>query len=380
MISAANSKVLNKVRVPLALGVFLSHAMCSVDSELLLSYRDNGVVDFISYWIYVFLSTLLPIIVIPGFFLVSGYLFFLKWTTEGDTKVWDWNCYRMKLKSRFFTLFIPYIVWNIIPLLLILAICFYNNFGKPNLMADIHVCLQGKFPHMFWDLNKWDGSTGPINLPLYYVRDLIGMCLLSPVVFLVCKKTKLYGVIAILLLNIAGFIPSYPGIRNTGITFFTLGAYFSIMNKDIVYEVCRYGKYFLCLSLLLIPVVINIFTFNTFFIDYSTRLFSVVGLLSLVWIVKVTSNKYDYNYPKVILESIFFVYAAHEGLMLLNLSSDMSHMLLPSTSAMMILCQYLLTIILVIIFCVLLYLLLKKLVPNVCVLLNGKYKYANKKL
>lgn len=379
MLSAINSKILNKVRIPLALGVFLSHAMCAVDSELLFSYKDTNITESVSYWGYVCLSTLMPILVIPGFFMISGYLFFLKWTSNDKEKIWDWSCYISKLKSRFFTLFLPYIVWNIIPLITILATCFYHNVGKPTLLSEMIVCLQGKFPQMFWDINKWDASTGPLNLPLYYVRDLMGMCLVSPIVFLICKKTRHYGLIAILLLNIAEFIPSYSGLRNTGITFFSLGAYFSIMNKDIVDEICRYGKYFFAASLFLSLIIIGIFALDDSVMVYITRLYSLIGLFGLFWIVKITSDKYNYNYPVVITESIFFVYAAHEGLMLLDLSSSISHILLPTSSALSMLCQYIITIILVLVLCTALYALLKIYVPNICNFLNGKYNYSRKK-
>lgn len=379
MISAANSQILNKVRVPLALGVFLSHAAHEVNADLLDAYRLQGGAENVFYWIFSFLSTTLPIIVIPGFFLISGYLFFLKWSEKEGDKVWDWKCYEKKLSSRFFTLFIPYIIWNIIPLFVIVGECVAQHYDSSNLVQELKFSLQGKFPQMFWGLNKWGGgSTGPLNLPLYYLRDLMCMCLVAPIVFVFCKKTKWVGICLLILLNTIGFVPSVSGFRNTGITFFTLGACMSIMHKDIVDEFCKLGKYLLVPSLLFIPIILGGVQVNTTMSGYIDRSFSVVGLVSLFWIVRKLSDMNLFAFPKVFVESIFFTYAAHEGLSLLFLSAFMSQMLIPSSSAFMIVLQYLFSIVLVIAMCLLIYLGLKRFAPGVCSLLNGKYKYSRK--
>ena len=49
---------------------------------------------------------------VPTFFIISGYLFFL----SKDT--FDFETYLSKLKRRFTTLFVPYIIWNSIYILI----------------------------------------------------------------------------------------------------------------------------------------------------------------------------------------------------------------------------------------------------------------------
>lgn len=379
MISKDNSLILDNIRIPLTLGVFFSHATCVVNSELLNYNREHGWEEEIFYWLYTFLSTIFPIFVISGFFLISGYLFFLKWTIEDGEKKWDNKCYQKKLKSRFFTLFIPYILWNLIPLFLIIIECLINNYDSKDLFQELKFCFQGKFPEMFWNLNEWgEGNTGPLNLPLYYIRDLMGMCLIAPVVYFYCKKFKTIGICLLVVINILGYIPSFSGLRSAGITFFTLGAFFSIYNKDIVKELSKYGKYLFFPSIILILFVLDIVKIEGNIIYCLERLFCLIGLVTLFWIIKEISNTIIFRQTKTFKESIFFMYAAHEGLWIINLAVFISKHLSSNSSNGIIFIQYIVSIILTIVFCMSLYVLLKKIMPVMSDILNGKYRYMPK--
>lgn len=377
MISKTNSEILDNVRIPLALGVLFSHASYVVDSKLMQVNRLRGFGEDFFYWLYEFLSTIFPVFVISGFFLISGYLFFLKWTKKDGDNVWDSRCYISKLKSRFFSLFIPYVLWNLIPLLLIIIECVILHYDSNELIHNLTMCLQGKFPKMFWNLNEWGGSTGPLNLPLYYLRDLMGMCLIAPVVYFYCKKVKALGVCLLVVINIFGYIPSFSGLRSTGITFFTLGAFFSINNKDIVVELSKYGKYLFFPSVLLVPFILDIIKVEPNISLFLNRLFCSIGLISVFWIVKNMSKTCIFKNTKLFKDSIFFIYVAHEGLWLLNLSFFISRCLISSTSNIWIFVQYIISILLTIVFCISLYMFLKNNVPIVFNILNGKYKYTS---
>lgn len=60
-------------------------------------------------------------VAVPIFFLISGYLFFVR-LEEWDTGIWTG-----KLKKRIKTLLIPYLIWNIIAALFNLIFCCYNG-------------------------------------------------------------------------------------------------------------------------------------------------------------------------------------------------------------------------------------------------------------
>lgn len=373
MISKENSIILDDVRIPLALGVLFSHASAIVDPTLMNTNSVHGFVDNFFYWLFTFLSTIFPIIVIPGFFLISGYLFFLKWSLENGEKKWDGVCYQKKLKGRFFSLFIPYILWNLIPLFLIIIECvILHYYDSTELTKELKLCLQGKFPKMFWNLNEWEGSTGPLNLPLYYLRDLMGMCLVAPVVFFYCKKFKAIGVCTLVVIYILGYMPSFSGIRSSGITFFTLGAFFSINNKDIVEELSKYGRYLFFPTLLLVLIVSEILKIEENVHLCLVRLFSTCGLLSLFWCVKTLSKVCMFKKTKLFKDSIFFMYAAHEGLWLLNFSFFICLNLIRPSNNCLIFAQYIISIVLTIVFCMCLYVMLNNKAPWVSRILNGK--------
>lgn len=357
----------DNLRIPLSLGVFLSHAAAQIN----LQEVNNSIFDSLSIVVFKLLSVLLPILVIPGFFFISGYFFFYKWTKDTDgNKTWNNACYLEKLKTRFFTLFIPYIIWNVIPLIVLIIECIWQYGGTSDFIPQLRIVFQGKIPAMFWDLNKWDNSSGPLNLPLYYLRDLMPMCLLSPLVFSYVKHLKHYGIVLLLLLYVGCMIPSTPGLRNTAIMFFTLGAYFSIWKHDIMSILSRYSIVFVLATLILIPIVCG-YIIIPWGIVYSKTLFSLFGLGTLLLL-----SKYDFLFDKIrgfYSESIFFAYAAHEGLPILISSLTVSIWLIPGSSAALILLQYLLTITLTIIACLLLFFMLKRICPQVCNVLNGRY-------
>lgn len=173
---------------------------------------------------------------VPGFFFISGYLFFLSKKNYTD-----------KLRSRFHTLFIPYILWNI--LLLIIYILAYAA-GHPQdingrNLADYSII---DYLRLFWDRGSFDdGNFVPLLCPLWYIRNLLIMAILSPVVYYIIKYVRE----AFLLLIVAWWIMTYNNafIPQT-ILFFCLGAYFSILNINPHETIIKHKLCFLALFVL----------------------------------------------------------------------------------------------------------------------------------
>jgi surface polysaccharide O-acyltransferase-like enzyme len=119
------------------------------------------------------------------FFIISGFLFFQKFNLS-------LNSYLEKLKSRFRTLLVPYLFWN----LAVLAIAIIGL----NILATGSV-FRGHYKNLIGDYsfaNFIDCLTGysmgsPIAYHLWYVRDLMGMVILSPVLLLVARKIPSLG-------------------------------------------------------------------------------------------------------------------------------------------------------------------------------------------
>ena len=119
-------------------------------------------------------------ICVPLFFVMSGYLFFWNVPGKPDAK-WFWK----KIRSRFYTLLIPYLLAVVIAWL-----CYYFAFRVVPSMVDGFLGDRWKDPlFVFW--------TGPVNLSLWFIRELMIVVVLSPLVYLIIRYTGWWGVLAL---------------------------------------------------------------------------------------------------------------------------------------------------------------------------------------
>ncbi len=153
---------------------------------------------------------------VPGFFFISGYLFYLSKKT-----------YIQKLNTRIHTLLVPYLLWNAI--LLSLYLIAYAA-GYPQNINYRSITEYGLIDYirLFWDRGTYDnGNFVPLLCPFWYIRNLLIMSLLSPLFYYFIK----YGRELFLLIVSAWWMMTYHNafIPQT-ILFFSLGAYFSILS------------------------------------------------------------------------------------------------------------------------------------------------------
>ena len=117
---------------------------------------------------------------VPAFFFISGLLLFYSKKT-----------YMQKIKSRFQTLLIPYLFFNGLILCIYLCSMFMGNsvmiVGKD--LADYSLI---DYMRAFWDRGVWDhGNGSPVLCPLWYIRNLMIMVILSPFIYYVIRYTRL---------------------------------------------------------------------------------------------------------------------------------------------------------------------------------------------
>ena len=202
------SRLSNAVKVPMIIFVIFVHQNLSLE-------HDGRIGLLISSIVYV---------AVPVFFFISGYYFFFR---GGGS--FGWAEYVGKLRKRATTLLLPYLLWNLLPMLNIIAGNAYSILFRGKSTAALQhyfsdLWSQGVY-HIWWDITS---GTFPYDSPLWYVRDLIVMCVLSPVVYLLIRKTSRYGVALLVLLYVLGVNTNIVGLSMTAITFFSLGAYFSL--------------------------------------------------------------------------------------------------------------------------------------------------------
>lgn len=305
------SKTISYLRFPLTLGVLYIHATGCLTmqgtkyGEMESSEWYNFIIDIFSY--------MLPCISVPLFFMISGFLFFYK--TDFDA-----NTYRKKLKKRAVTLLIPYLIWNVLSILktLMSALPFLSSFSF-NASYKIDFSLSS-FLMCFWDQNRdmfitpdIDGvdigdAIYPINLPMWYVRDLMVIVILAPVIYILIKRLKWWFLLILCILWYLPFKWGYISQLYTALFFVSLGAYFSISDKNIVYEL-RKLKYIPCIYIII--VIIDLCTKQ---FEYNFYIYKTCILFGIVAAVNITSSLLERGKIRVnefLASSAFFVYAFH---------------------------------------------------------------------
>lgn len=173
---------------------------------------------------------------VPGFFFISGMLFYL-----------SKKSYSQKLHSRLRTLLVPYLIWN--TLLLLLYIVAYATGHSLDIngksIGDFHAT---DFIRLYWDRGSFDnGNFTPLLCPLWYIRNLLIMSVLSPIFYYLVK----YGRGLFLLVVIGWWLTTYDNafVPQT-ILFFCLGAYFPLCNKNALHIFCQHKTIFISLTVI----------------------------------------------------------------------------------------------------------------------------------
>lgn len=168
---------------------------------------------------------------VPGFFFISGFLFFL-----------SKKKYQQRLETRFYTLLIPYLLWNALLLGLYITAFFagYPQDINGKNIADYTII---DYLRAFWDRGSYDnGNFVPILCPFWYIRNLLIMSVLSPFFFYIIKKIR---ELFLLIVTAWWLLTPHNAFISQTILFFSLGAYFSILKINPLDIFIRYSKCFI---------------------------------------------------------------------------------------------------------------------------------------
>ena len=154
------------MRLPLIVLVTFAHSYGAVRSDFTLL---SGNIDGYEL-LKLMVSQTLVKVVVPVFYIVSGYLFF------ANVSQWNVRVYRQKLLRRAKTLLLPYVVWNLLMAVKLGAVS-WTTFWAYWTAAGVQTDWLGNQQLM----------TAPANMPLWFLRDLIVISLLSPVVFVAVR-------------------------------------------------------------------------------------------------------------------------------------------------------------------------------------------------
>ena len=209
-------------------------------------------------------------IAVPCFFLVSGYLFFR------DLRDWDLTTWKGKMIRRVQTLFLPYILWNLIAAVVLLSYAYFRvmigSLDYESFLEERTGILGNPFS-LFWDFNH---SGMPIDYPLWFVRDLILFTLCTPLIYVFCRYLGGWGIAALgLLLFVLIDVPE-------GIWFYSCGAWFSISGRDLTESLCRFKWPALSIVILFLCSLPWLSQKNEGIVSYLQELFIIAGCICAI--------------------------------------------------------------------------------------------------
>lgn len=331
---------ITNLRFPLIFGVVMDHA------SLVMPQSVRG--DDVPSILFLALLTLVKISV-PVFFIISGFLFFK------GVESFDAGCYTKKLRSRWRTLLAPYILWTII-------YAFYMA------VRQVPTMVHAKSIDALYDLCTWRifwmyKEALPLHFSLWYIRDLILLCLCSPVIWLVMKKFRHFGMLIVFVMfmiqNIDARI-SFP----ISIFYFSLGSYLSICNVKI-------SRLALKLDWGVFVMIILALVCSQLGYLPLTRFSHIVLAGSILLTSCFVSERFQSKIPGLLTESVFFVYATH-CIMFVMLFNRILMKIIPNDSfTALLFLRWGIVGILTTGTCITLYRILKRFLPKTTAVLTG---------
>lgn len=293
-------------------------------------------------------------IAVPCFFLISSFLFFTKLEQKWDTRTW-----LDKLRKRSRTLLLPYLFWNIIAAF---AIWGYRWF-----FAKQHGELYPSFfAHIKDQGGIWDaGDALPFDGPLWFIRYLILFIIAAPLVWIFVKYLKLYGVSLLTLLFIA------VGIVPEGLVLFTWGAWFRMEGRNILADFQRVR--WPALAIMLSTWILLTLAYRSHPVLYriSSSLYILSGIVIVFLLAARGLSAGRLRVRPFLVQSSFFIFAAHNILILHDFSHWVILHLLPFQGEWMECIDLFMRPALAVLICLGLFGFMEKFTPKTLALLTG---------
>ena len=302
------SKTISSLRFPLTVGIVFIHF--NLAQIGIVAHGVEHKLDYSWYNIVVTLfSDVLPRVGVPLFFFISGFLFF-------NSIDFGLSGYWKKIQKRARTLLLPFILWNAI------AIVWQLLKIKIHLssLAIGEISIKSLGYTMFWNwregglflpssslLSTIDISQGvyPIDVPMWYVRELMITVLVTPLLFFMIKKGKSVFLIVLGLFWIIFSVEGTGFMEQilTSVFFFSWGAFYSIYKIDFV----RAFQSFPFVLYLSIPLaIIDCLTKDLSYGAFIHNAFVLFGIVSVVILFSWLLQKSKFKINSVLTNSSFF--------------------------------------------------------------------------
>ncbi len=281
-------EIFRQLRFPMIVLVTFAHSYGRVEDSFALLASDWNTYEFLKLLV----SQTLVKVAMPVFFIMSGYLFF------ANVDKWDVATYKKKILRRVKTLLIPYLIWNLLMAVKLKA------FSMSMLWA-------------YWNPAgtqiDWFGHeqlmTAPANMPLWFLRDLMVVSLLTPILYILVRKFGYWLMAVLTVLYLSGVCAFIPGLSAYAVFFFTLGAFFSIRRTDLIeifkrFEWPAYG-------LSVIFAISMLLTYHTSVFSSLMLCFRITGSIAVFCLASRILSTTSRRLPSLVCDSTYFIYLAH---------------------------------------------------------------------
>lgn len=302
---ASSSKALSLMRFPMIAGIVMIHCVGVVLAQTNATGWEATAVKFFGEGI--------ARSCVPLFFAISGFFFFYGHRHDKAFYLRQW-------RRRARSLLVPYLAWNTIFVAWhFIRYRFLGNMfpaleAPPSTMGEIVraiVWSWGEPGTMFYE-----PASAPADVPLWYVRDLMVMCLLAPLFRMLLRGKYGIAVLAGLLVCFTGgWWIHVAGFSCTGVTFFSLGAWFGINGRDPAALAGSIPRQLLpFLGALWFAILL--FDVELYPAPLGCRLHAVGIIVGVTALTALASHaaKSGAGIPAILTDSSFFIYASHMAL------------------------------------------------------------------
>ncbi len=255
----------------------------------------NSFISILNHKTSFFFSRSITQFAVPMFFILSGISFFKEYNNKK---------YLTKIKSRIFTLIIPYLLWNTVWMV-------WEIFRSYSFISKFSVTSE-LYPLTFSNILKGVFFYG-CNMPFWFIFDIITFSLAAPLVFLIIRN-KYIGISTVIGLSIVSLfgihIPAELFYYPMSIVFYLTGAilgyhYFDYVSKKSSKPIQTTSIIFLFVYILcknIVPQELHITNYLIETIIYTFAAFSLWNIVD-IFIERIK--------PRAIYRRSFAIYAMH---------------------------------------------------------------------
>ena len=151
--------------------------------------------------------------------------------------------------------------------------------------------------------------TAPVNMPLWFLRDLMVVSLLTPIIYILIRKLGYWLIAALTILYLSGLCAFIPGLSAYAVYFFTLGAFLGIRKRDLIEDLWRleWPAYILSIAF----AIAMMLTYNTPVFSSLMLCFRLVGAVAVFCLASKVLTTTNRRLPIMVCDSAYFIYLSH---------------------------------------------------------------------